>query len=344
MFEHKFSANKMLVSVWCFYPLETMAPSKKNMNKKKAKFRSQAQKQWTQPLFKGEDGDTVIAVMGPTGVGKSTFVRYLVEGLEGMLPQAVTVKVGDDLESCTVNLQPIPIPRAVLPSFLKAADRQRFRGGEFKRLVVVDTPGFDDTYENDSEILKRIAEWLALSYSQDMKLGGVIYLHDISQARMLGTHRRNFEMFTALCGDDARRSVVLATTKWDQIMPEVGLKREAQLRSKFWKEMIGGGAHTHRFDSNPKSAWQIVHGLLDSETDRLLHIQKELVEMEKIIPSTEAGKQLRFTIEEVLKMMRDSQESDAADAQRKEVLEKLDDQIKQLKIPLLYRIKTFFSF
>lgn len=114
--------------------------------------------------------------MGPTGVGKSTvclvlffvswfnstfqFVRYLIEN---RLPQAVTVKVGHDLESCTVELQPIPIPRANLPSFLKVEDHPRFRQGECRRLVVVDTPGFDDTYENDSEILTRIAQWLAIS-------------------------------------------------------------------------------------------------------------------------------------------------------------------------------------
>jgi hypothetical protein len=31
------------------------------------------------------------------------------------------------------------------------------------RLVIVDTPGFDDTYEDDLEILRRISVWLASS-------------------------------------------------------------------------------------------------------------------------------------------------------------------------------------
>jgi len=32
-----------------------------------------------------------------------------------------------------------------------------------RRLVLVDTPGFDDTNVSDSEILRRIAVWLAYS-------------------------------------------------------------------------------------------------------------------------------------------------------------------------------------
>lgn len=35
---------------------------------------------------------------------------------------------------------------------------------EGRRVVIVDTPGFDDTYIDDSEILRRIAVWLATSY------------------------------------------------------------------------------------------------------------------------------------------------------------------------------------
>ena len=31
------------------------------------------------------------------------------------------------------------------------------------RVIIVDTPGFDDTYEDDVEILRRIAVWLASS-------------------------------------------------------------------------------------------------------------------------------------------------------------------------------------
>jgi len=59
------------------------------------------------------------------------------------------VKVGHDLKSCTAELQPVVIASSQHPEL----------GGQ--RLVIVDTPGFDDTYVPDSEILRRIALWLA---------------------------------------------------------------------------------------------------------------------------------------------------------------------------------------
>ena len=59
------------------------------------------------------------------------------------------MKVGHDLNSCTTELHPVVI---TYPQ----------PGGQ--RLVMVDTPGFDDTYMPDSEILRRIALWLATAW------------------------------------------------------------------------------------------------------------------------------------------------------------------------------------
>jgi len=59
------------------------------------------------------------------------------------------VIVGHTLESCTVQITPVISP-ITKPAHLRG-----------KRLVLVDMPGFDDT---DSEILRRIAIWLASSY------------------------------------------------------------------------------------------------------------------------------------------------------------------------------------
>ena len=62
------------------------------------------------------------------------------------------MKVGENTTSCTTEPHPaydIPIPN--LPN-LKGY-----------RVVLLDTPGFDDTYVDDVKILKHIAEWLAES-------------------------------------------------------------------------------------------------------------------------------------------------------------------------------------
>jgi hypothetical protein len=62
------------------------------------------------------------------------------------------MEVGHDLKSCTNNLRHTVIQ--------KIPGRPGFRD---RRIIIVDTPGFDDTYAEDSEILRRIAVWLASS-------------------------------------------------------------------------------------------------------------------------------------------------------------------------------------
>jgi len=62
------------------------------------------------------------------------------------------MKVGDHTTSCTTE----PYPAYVIP----IPDFPNLKG---YRLVLLDTPGFDDTFADDVEILKRIGKWLAKS-------------------------------------------------------------------------------------------------------------------------------------------------------------------------------------
>jgi hypothetical protein len=63
-----------------------------------------------------------------------------------------TMVVGHALKSCTSRLQHTFVP---YPGGLPHSKN--------RRIVIVDTPGFDDTYTDDKEILRRIAVWLASS-------------------------------------------------------------------------------------------------------------------------------------------------------------------------------------
>ena len=59
------------------------------------------------------------------------------------------VEVSHRLHSCTTKIEPVIMdPHPNDPS---------------RRLIFVDTPGFDDTYIDDTEILRLISVWLALS-------------------------------------------------------------------------------------------------------------------------------------------------------------------------------------
>ena len=101
------------------------------------------------------------------------------------------------------------------------------------------------------------------SYSADGKLGGLIYLHDISSHRMNGTAQRNLDMFKKICGNRALRSVVLGTTKWTELPSRsVGEQRLKILCDKYWLEMIEWGSFVHHFDDTQESAWDMVDSVL----------------------------------------------------------------------------------
>jgi len=61
------------------------------------------------------------------------------------------MRVGHDMDSCTSEPTSVMIDPSSIPNGELLVNR---------RLVLLDTPGFDDTYQSDSVILKKIADWL----------------------------------------------------------------------------------------------------------------------------------------------------------------------------------------
>ncbi|KAG6913645.1 hypothetical protein DXG01_005352, partial [Tephrocybe rancida] len=230
------------------------------------------------------DTDLVILVMGQTGAGKSTFIN-VVTGRDA-------TKASHGLESCTPQLLPVILPHPT---------------DQTRRIVLVDTPGFDDTGLSNSEILQRITVWLAQLYSANMTLAGVIYLHDITEVRWLGSFRKNLDMFNKLVGRDAIRNVVLATTNWGVIPNKDGTcdRRKKKLSESNWKDMISLGAKLDRFAKSPESGWAILNHIINhADVISNVEIQKELVEIKKILPETAAGSALLCTLGELLQNQR----------------------------------------
>jgi len=196
-----------------------------------------------------------------------------------------------------------------------------------------------------------------------MVLGGVIYLHDISQGRFSGTARRNLEVFNRLCGDAALDKVVLGTTKWSRLSQDDGLRREDELKEVHWKEMVNKGSQVRRFEGTQESAWKVVSVFLERASRRRknlgeeisLQIQDEIAVKRRIIPETKAGKELRFTLQEFLEMqkMAVALEEEMArgggwdvNAELEETRQKMvsiTTQIKSLEVPLSRRIKRFLG-
>lgn len=162
--------------------------------------------------------------------------------------------------------------------------------GQDTSVAIVDTPGFDDTTRTDAEILTLITSFLTSQYQLGIPLKGIVYLHRITDNRMQGTSRRNFDMFQKICGSEALSNVVLLTTMWDKLPSEVeGLNRDQELRENWWSLMDDNGSYIIRFDGSRAMAEAIV-ALLLTKPPVVLDIQRELHDQGMSLDETAAGR------------------------------------------------------
>jgi hypothetical protein len=96
-----------------------------------------------------------------------------------------------------------------------------------------------------------------------MKLAGVIYLYEISQARG-ANNCKPLGMFRGTVGN-----IVVATTKWGNPAKDIERRREDQL-SKFQLTL-------DRFDNSAESAWRIVNQILKNKPDDPLELLDPLI-------------------------------------------------------------------
>ncbi|KAF9533553.1 P-loop containing nucleoside triphosphate hydrolase protein [Crepidotus variabilis] len=225
----------------------------------------------TKPKQRGQK--PLIAVMGPTGSGKSHFIDTLVgtAKLAGNSLKFVTSKVRDiEVTISTSNESSIDI-------------------------ILVDTPGFDDTHNSDTVTLSVIADWMERKYRKRNTLSGILYLHRITDNRMAGTPLRNLRMFGKLCGGEKEvgNKIMFVTTNWDRLRDQSrGASRDAELQ-QYWQPMVDRGARCSQFRNTKKSACQIISDLLQSKfSERGLLLQEEMVDRELSLNETEAAQTL----------------------------------------------------
>lgn len=135
------------------------------------------------------------------------------------------------------------------------------------KYVLVDTPGFDDTYQSDQVITTKILQWLESSYRKGALLNGVVYLHRLSDPRMGGKALSNLFMFRRLCGPNALENVVLATTFWEGLSQSDLESREAELvnpKKDFWARMVQKGSQVKRLGLDRESGLRIVREIANN--------------------------------------------------------------------------------
>ncbi|KIM56731.1 hypothetical protein SCLCIDRAFT_212451 [Scleroderma citrinum Foug A] len=182
--------------------------------------------------------DIIIAVVGPTGSGKSTFVDRAVG-----LPDT---SVGHQLSSCTREV------RAV-----------RYSNGA-RNIVLVDTPGFRHDSLSNAQVLQGTVDWMK-NYNSDTKFDGLLYLHRISDNRWwIGAP---LDQLGKLCEGEFK-NIAFVTTMWDEVPEDVGLRREEELQNTFWQRMVKLGSTTHRFTGSEGSAWEIIRAISERISSR----------------------------------------------------------------------------
>lgn len=206
----------------------------------------------------------------------------------------------------------------------------KFRHKTHGEIHLIDTPGFDDTYTSDADILREIASFMSRAYEKSVKLAGIIYLHRISDNRLAGSALKNLRIFKCLCGENAFKHVMLVTSMWDTVKTRkdevLAVERETQLVNDdgFWKDMHQRGSLVARWAGSADAAEKMIEDILATRNrhgSATLQIQKELVDDEKDLDQTTAGRELYKEFEE-LQMKFEERLNDVLEQTKEAILKK----------------------
>jgi len=206
-----------------------------------------------------------------------------------------------------------------------------------------------------------IAEWLVETYKGDFHITTILYLHRITDNRMAGSAAKNLRLFVDLCGKKAMPNVVIVTTMWSEVNNVADAeKREVELMSDFWKDLLAGGCKVIRFEETPESAWGIMDSVVEKNAADLL-LPKQIVDYKLRLNETDVGISLRKELEKLVedrkKMSRElriqarrqdnqamvqdlNREQEEIDVKIRSILA----QLKELKIPITRKIFNFLTF
>ncbi|KAK0619488.1 P-loop containing nucleoside triphosphate hydrolase protein [Immersiella caudata] len=139
----------------------------------------------------------VVVLLGPTGSGKSTFVKNVTR-------EHVEIGAAGSAKPCTKECKTYTLSV----------------GGD--KCTIIDTPGFGDSPPDNIRALTEIAR--TLQSIRPHELTGAVYFHRITDGRLTGTLRMILEIFKKICGDGFFPRVAFVTTMWDIVGP-VALSR-----------------------------------------------------------------------------------------------------------------------
>ena len=142
---------------------------------------------------------------------------------------------------------------------------------------------------------------------------------------MQGSAKKNLLMFKKLCGKNALKNVILATTMWDRVPEAEAVRRESQLveTPEFWGWMTSQGSKVLRHNNTADSAMRIVEEFV-SKSKTTLDIQNQMVNEKKTLDETGAGRELENEIAKERELF--AKELREAQSQMEEALKARDEE------------------
>jgi hypothetical protein len=159
-----------------------------------------------------------------------------------------------------------------------------FRRASGQRVILIDTPGFDDTHNDNVQVLQKIVTYLCTIYDSGcLSLSGLIYAQRITDPRMSGSSLKSLRIFEKLCGEKNFANVMIVTTMWDVLKTEEAREnakeRQTMLKdtSDFFGHLVNGGAIMTEYDDTYDGALDIVETISGRKQRLVLDVQREML-------------------------------------------------------------------
>ena len=152
--------------------------------------------------------EKVVMLVGATGAGKSTFINRMINHILGVefsdnfRFQLVVEQELSQAESQTKDIIIYVIHKSRLPY----------------KLIVLDTPGFDDTAGDDSELLKRIEN--LFKSDAIISIDAICFVENYHNVRLTKYRKQQCDKITSIFGIDTKENIYIIATFCDGFYDE----------------------------------------------------------------------------------------------------------------------------